>query len=198
MLTGRFKGKSIGTSDVWRFNEAYRKGELSQEEFIEAEASMCRSQGHCAVMGTASTMACMVESLGLSLPGNAAIPAADSRRKVMARLSGRRIVDMVREDLKLSDVLTREAFENAIMANAAIGGSTNFVLHLLAIAGRIGVDLKLDDFDPISSRIPLVANLQPSGAYFMEDMYYAGGLPAVMKELTGFLHAVRQLMPCGF
>ncbi|MCB9280508.1 MAG: dihydroxy-acid dehydratase [Lewinellaceae bacterium] len=189
MLTGRFKGKSIGTSDVWRFNEAYRKGELSQEEFIEAEASMCRSQGHCAVMGTASTMACMVESLGLSLPGNAAIPAADSRRKVMARLSGRRIVDMVREDLKLSDVLTREAFENAIMANAAIGGSTNFVLHLLAIAGRIGVDLKLDDFDPISSRIPLVANLQPSGAYFMEDMYYAGGLPAVMKELTGFLHA---------
>ncbi|HMQ87537.1 MAG TPA: IlvD/Edd family dehydratase [Flavilitoribacter sp.] len=188
MLTGRFKGKSIGTSDVWRFNEAYRKGELSQEEFIEAEASMCRSQGHCAVMGTASTMACMVESLGLSLPGNAAIPAADSRRKVMARLSGRRIVDMVRDDLKLSDVLTRNAFENAIMANAAIGGSTNFVLHLLAIAGRIGVDLKLDDFDPISSRIPLVANLQPSGAYFMEDMYYAGGLPAVMKELAGFLH----------
>ncbi len=188
MLTGKFKGKNIGTSDVWRFNEAYRKGEMSQAEFLDAEAGMCRSQGHCAVMGTASTMACMVESLGLSLPGNAAIPAADSRRKVLARLSGRRIVEMVREDLKLSDVLTRPAFENAIMANAAIGGSTNFVLHLLAIAGRIGTPLTLEDFDPISSRIPLLANLQPSGAYFVEDLYYAGGLPAVMKELSGFLH----------
>ena len=149
---------------------------------------MCRSDGHCAVMGTASTMACMVESLGLSLPGNAAIPAADARRKVLAQLSGRRIVDMVREDLKLSDILVRKAFENAIKVNAAIGGSTNFVIHLLAIAGRIGVKIDLDDFNGLSADIPLIANLQPSGKHFMEDFYYAGGLPAVLKELKDILH----------
>ncbi len=140
------------------------------------------------MMGTASTMACMVEALGLSLPGNAAIPAADARRKVLAQLSGLRIVEMVRENLKLSDVLTRPAFENAIKVNAAIGGSTNFVLHLLAIAGRIGVPLTLDDFNDASLNIPLIANLQPSGRYFMEDFYYAGGLPTVLKELKQFLH----------
>lgn len=190
MLTGRYKGKSIGTSDLWRFNEEFRTGKMSQEEFTEAEAAMCRSQGHCAVMGTASTMACMVESLGLTLPGNAAIPAADSRRKVLAHLSGRRIVEMVREDLKMSDILSREAFENAIKVNAAIGGSTNFVIHLLAIAGRMGISLELDDFDRLSADIPLLANLHPSGEYFMEDFYYAGGLPALIKEMPEKLHNI--------
>ncbi|PWT99219.1 MAG: dihydroxy-acid dehydratase, partial [Bacteroidetes bacterium] len=165
-----------------------RAGSMSQEELTVAEACMCRSRGHCAVMGTASTMACMVESLGLSLPGNAAIPAADSRRKVLAQISGQRIVEMVKENLRLSDILTREAFENSIMVNAAIGGSTNFVLHLLAIAGRIGVPLTIEDFDKYSNHIPLIANLQPSGEFFMEDLYYAGGLPAVMKELDSVLH----------
>lgn len=188
MLTGRYKGKSIGTSDVWRFSEANRKGEMDQEQLSIAEACMCRSAGHCAVMGTASTMACMVESLGLTLPENAAIPAVDSRRKVAAHLSGRRIVEMVREDLRLSDILKKEAFENAIMLNAAIGGSTNFVVHLLAIAGRIGVDLTLSDFDRLSKEVPLLANLQPSGEYFMEDFYYAGGLPVVVKEMISKLH----------
>ena len=189
MLTGKFKGKNVATSDVWRWSEANRKGELSDVEFRLAEGCMARSKGHCAVMGTASTMACMVESLGLCLPENAAIPAADSRRKVIAQLSGRRIVDMVREDLTIDKILTREAFENAIMLNAAIGGSTNFVVHLLAIAGRIGVDLTLDDFDKLGSHIPLLANLQPSGDYFMEDFYYAGGLPVVIKELDKELHS---------
>jgi len=188
MLTGKFQGRDISTSDVWRFNDAVRAGEMSQEELTVAEECMCRSRGHCAVMGTASTMACMVESLGLSLPGNAAIPAADSRRKVLAQMSGIRIVEMVKENLRLSDVLTRNAFENAIITNAAIGGSTNFIIHLLAIAGRIGADLKLNDFDELSANVPFIANLQPSGKYFMEDLYYAGGLPAVMKELDKFLH----------
>jgi L-arabonate dehydrase len=149
---------------------------------------MCRSNGHCAVMGTASTMACMVESLGLTLPENASIPAADSRRKVQAHLSGRRIVEMVKEDLRMSQILTKEAFENAIMLNAAIGGSTNFVIHLLAIAGRIGVDLTLDHFNDLCAKVPLLLNLQPSGGYFMEDFYYAGGLPVVIKEMIGMLH----------
>lgn len=188
MLTGRYRGKSIGTSDIWRFSEMHRKGDLSQEDFLTAEACMCRSNGHCAVMGTASTMACMVESLGLTLPENAAIPAADSRRKVLAQLSGRRIVQMVHEDLRLSQILTKEAFENAIMLNAAIGGSTNFVIHLLAIAGRIGVDLSLDDFNALCEKVPLLLNLQPSGGYFMEDFYYAGGLPVVIKEMLSLLH----------
>lgn len=149
---------------------------------------MARTQGHCAVMGTASTMAVMVEALGLSLPNNASIPAADARRKVISQMSGRRIVDMVKEDLTLSKVLTREAFENAIMVNAAIGGSTNFVIHLLAIAGRIGVELDIKDFDKYSQDIPLIANIQPSGEHFMEDLYYAGGLPAVIKELRSKIH----------
>lgn len=189
MLTGKFRGKDIGTSDVWRFADDSKKGLVSEEEMNMAEAGMCRSIGHCAVMGTASTMAGMVESLGITLAGNAAIPAADSRRKVLARMSGRRIVEMVKENLKLSDVLKREAFENAIKVNAAIGGSTNFAIHLMAIAGRIGVDLNLEDFDHFSKDIPLVANLQPSGQYFMEDLYYAGGIPAVMNSIKGSLHA---------
>jgi L-arabonate dehydrase len=188
MLTGKYQGRDIGTSDVWRFSEAQRSGRMSEEEMNVAEACMSRSRGHCAVMGTASTMAVMTEALGLSLPENAAIPAADSRRKVLAHLSGMRIVDMVREDLKLSDILTLQAFENAILTNAAIGGSTNFIIHLLAIAGRIGIKLTIDDFDTAAKGIPLLANLQPSGKYFMEDLYYAGGIPAVMKELDSFLN----------
>jgi len=188
MLTGKYNGRDIGTSDVWRFADDVKSGLMSEEELNIAESGLCRSQGHCAVMGTASTMACMVESLGLSLPQNAAIPAADSRRKVLAQLSGIRIVEMVREDQKLSDILTREAFENAIKVNAAMGGSTNFVIHLLAIAGRIGIPLEIKDFDRLSASIPLLANLQPSGKFFMEDLYYAGGVPALHKELDSLLH----------
>lgn len=188
MLTGRHKGKSISTSDLWRFSEDVRSGHMTNEQMMLAEAGMCRSDGHCAVMGTASTMACMVESLGLSLPHNAAIPAPDAARKVLAQLSGIEIVNMVKKNIRMSDILTREAFENSIKINAAIGGSTNFVLHLLAIAGRIGVPLSIEDFDRYSQGVPLIANLQPSGLYFMEDFYYAGGLPAVIKELLPQLH----------
>jgi dihydroxy-acid dehydratase len=188
MLVGRFKGKKIGTSDIWRFAEDFKLGKLSQEEFIEAEAAMSRSVGHCAPMGTASTMAAMVEALGLALPDNATIPAADSRRKVMAHLAGMRIVEMVKEDLTMDKILTRKAFENSIMVNAAVGGSTNFILHLIAIAKRIGVPLDLADFDEFSSRIPLIANVQPSGEHWVEDLFYAGGLPAVMKEIEKHLH----------
>jgi L-arabonate dehydrase len=188
MLTGKFQGRDIGTSDIWRFNDAVRAGEMSQEDLTVSEACMCRSRGHCAVMGTASTMASMVESLGLTLPGNAAIPAADSRRKVLAQMSGIRIVEMVKENLRMSDILTRKAFENAIITNAAIGGSTNFIIHLLAIAGRMGVPLTLGDFDTLSANVPFIANIQPSGKYFMEDLYYAGGIPAVMKEIDKLLH----------
>jgi len=188
MLTGKYRGKDIATSDIWRFSEANRNGKMDNDEFRLTEAMMCRSDGHCAVMGTASTMACMVEALGVTLPHNAAIPASDSRRKVLAHLSGRRIVDMVKEDLTLSKIMTREAFENAIMVNAAVGGSTNFVVHLLALAGRVGVNLTLEDFDKFSANIPLLANLQPSGKFMMEDFYYAGGLPVVIKELREHLN----------
>ena len=188
MLKGHWKGKDIGTSDVWRFDTASKLGEITPEEFIAAEACMARTQGHCAVMGTASTMAVMVEALGLSLPDNASIPAADARRKVLSQLSGRRIVEMVKEDLTLSKILTRKAFENAIMVNAAIGGSTNFVIHLLAIAGRIGIELNIDDFDQYSQGIPLLANIQPSGENYMEDLYYSGGLPALIKEMSTLIH----------
>jgi len=188
MLTGKYKGKDIGTSDVWRFSEAHRSGEMSAQAMADAEAGMCRSRGHCAVMGTASTMASMVEAMGLSLPHNAAIPAVDARRKVLAHLSGIRIVEMVREDVRLSRILVKEAFINAIITNAAIGGSTNFIIHLMAIAGRIGVDLSMEDFDNTTTHVPLIANLQPAGQYFMEDLFYAGGIPAVLKELGEFLH----------
>lgn len=184
MLTGNFRGKKIGTTDVWRFAEDQKTGEMSDAELSLAEGGLCRSRGHCAVMGTASTMASMVESLGLSLPGNAAIPAVDSRRSVLAQKSGRTIVDMVNQDLKPSKVLTRKAFLNAIKVNAAVGGSTNFIIHLTAIARRIEAKLTLDDFDKHGSNIPLLVNLMPSGDYFMEDFYYAGGLPVVIKELS--------------
>jgi len=188
MLAGRFQGRKIGTSDLWRFAEAFKMGEMSQAEFVAAEASMARSPGHCAPMGTASTMAAMVESLGLALPDNATIPAADSRRKVLAHMTGIRAVELARESIKPSQILTRQAFENAIMVNAALGGSTNFILHLTAIAGRMGVELTLDDFDLLSAKIPLLANLQPSGEHFVEDLFYAGGLPAVIRELRQYLH----------
>ena len=189
MLSGRFRGKQIGSgTGVWQMSEDVRAGKMSQEEFTAAESCMHRSKGHCMTMGTASTMASMVEALGVSLPGNAAIPAVDSRRYRLAQLSGRRIVEMVREDLVLSKILTRQAFENAIKANAAIGGSTNSVVHLLAIAGRLGVPLALDDWDKLGSQLPCLVNLQPSGEFLMEDFYYAGGLPAVLREIAGVLN----------
>ncbi len=190
MLNGRFRGECIGSGSFnWMIKEKRSVEKYSDEDIHEAEVGAARSQGHCMTMGTASTMACMVEALGLTLPGAAAIPAVDARKKVMAHLSGRRIVEMVREDLKISKILTRKAFENAIVVNAGVGGSTNFIIHLLAIAGRIGVDLKLEDFDSIGSKIPLLVNLKPSGKYLMEDFYYAGGLPVVIDELKKHLHA---------
>jgi dihydroxy-acid dehydratase len=191
MLNGKFRGEDIGSgTHVWKFSEMVRAGEMSLADFMDAEACMSRSHGHCMTMGTASTMASMMEALGLGLPSNAAIPAADSRRYVLAHMAGRRIVEMVREDLRLSKVLTRRAFENAIRVNAAIGGSTNAVIHLIAIAGRIGVELGLDDWDRLGHDVPLLVNLMPSGRYLMEDFYYAGGLPAVLRELGehGLLH----------
>jgi L-arabonate dehydrase len=188
MLSGRFQGELIGSgTHVWKFDEAQKLGKMSAEEFEEAESCMSRSIGHCSTMGTASTMACMVEALGLTLPGISAIPAADSRKKMMAHMSGMRAVEMVKENLTMSQVLTRGAFENAIMVNAAVGGSTNLILHLLAIAGRIGVEVTLDDFDKIGSHIPLLVNLMPSGKYLMEDFFYAGGLPVVIKEIADYL-----------
>jgi dihydroxy-acid dehydratase len=189
MLNGRYKGQTIGSgTHVWKFDEDMKTGKMTQEECEFAESCMSRSIGHCMTMGTASTMATMVEALGLTLSGASAIPAADSRKKQMAQLSGRRIVEMVRENLTIDKILTREAFENAIKVNAAVGGSSNFIIHLMAIAGRIGVDLKLDDFDDLGSKIPLLLNLMPSGKYLMEDYYYAGGLPVVLHELRKELH----------
>lgn len=189
MLNGRYKGQTIGSGTyVWKFDEDMKTGKMTQEECEFAESCMSRSIGHCMTMGTASTMACMVESLGLTLPGAAAIPAADSRKKVMAQLSGRRIVEMVKENLTIDKILTRKAFENSIKVNAAVGGSSNFIIHLLAIAGRIGVNLTLEDFDTIGSKIPLLLNLMPSGKYLMEDFYYAGGLPVILNELKHELH----------
>ncbi|HEY3429927.1 MAG TPA: IlvD/Edd family dehydratase [Cyclobacteriaceae bacterium] len=189
MLNGRFRGECLGSGSFnWMIKEKQSLENYTEADILEAEIGTARSQGHCMSMGTASTMACMVEALGLTLPGAAAIPAVDARKKVMAQLSGRRIVEMVNEDLKLSKILTRKAFENAIVVNAGVGGSTNFLIHLLAIAGRIGVELKLEDFDKIGSKIPLLVNLKPSGKYLMEDFYYAGGLPVVINELKKYLH----------
>ncbi|MFJ5382544.1 IlvD/Edd family dehydratase [Cupriavidus sp. CER94] len=189
MLSGKFRGQELGSgTDVWKMSEEVRAGHMSQEDFFEAEGCMHRSHGHCMTMGTASTMACMVESLGMALPGNAAIPAVDGRRNILARASGRRIVQMVKDNLVMSKVLTRQAFENAIKVNAAIGGSTNAVIHLLAIAGRIGVKLNLDDWDALGHALPCLVDLQPSGRHLMEDFYYAGGLPAVIRELGPLLN----------
>jgi dihydroxy-acid dehydratase len=191
MLNGKYRGQDIGSgTDVWRFSEDVKAGRMSLKEFSEAEACMSRSAGHCMVMGTASTMASMVEALGLGLPQNAAIPAVDSRRNALAHVAGRRIVDLVREDVKISQILTRGAFENAIRVNGALGGSTNAVIHLLAIARRLGVDLSLEDWDTLGRNVPTLVDLKPSGRYLMEDLFYAGGLPAVMRVLAenGLLH----------
>ena len=188
MLTGRHRGKRLGSAtDMWRMSEEVRAGTLSEADFLATESVMTRSAGHCNPMGTASTMASMVEALGLTLPDNAAIPAPDARRNRLAHLSGRRIVQMVRDDVRPSAILTRPAFENAIRVLAAIGGSTNAVIHLLAIAGRVGVDLTLDDFDRIGSRLPLIVNMMPAGEFLMEDFFEAGGIPAVMAELDELL-----------
>jgi L-arabonate dehydrase len=184
MLNGKHKGRDIGAGTiVWQMHEQYKAGQIDLNEFLSAEAGMSRSAGTCNTMGTASTMACMAEALGTSLPHNAAIPAVDSRRYVLAHLSGMRIVEMVEEDLRLSKVLTKQAFENAIRVNAAIGGSTNAVIHLKAIAGRIGVELDLDDWTRIGRGMPTIVDLQPSGRFLMEEFYYAGGLPAVIRRL---------------
>ncbi|MFG1861885.1 IlvD/Edd family dehydratase [Microbispora bryophytorum] len=189
MLNGKFRGRDIGSgTDVWRFTEEMRAGRMTAADCAEAEVCMSRSRGHCMTMGTASTMACVAEALGVQLPGAAAIPAVDSRRYALAQAAGRRIVAMVKEDQRLSTVLTRDAFENAIRVNAAIGGSTNAVVHLLAIAGRLGVPLSLEDFDTLTADVPMLVNLMPSGTYLMEDFAYAGGLPAVMQEIASLLH----------
>lgn len=189
MLNGRFRGGTIGSGSFnWIIKEKQKSENFSEEDLLEAEICAARSAGHCNTMGTASTMASMAEALGLTLPGASSIPAVDARKKVMAQLSGRRIVEMVKEDLRLSGILTRQAFENAIIVNAAIGGSTNLIIHLQAIAGRIGVTLKLEDFDTLGSHIPLLVNLMPSGKYLMEDFYYAGGLAVVFRELGSLLH----------
>ncbi len=189
MLNGKWRGQELGSgTGVWSMSEQVRAGTLKLADFFEAESCMHRSHGHCMTMGTASTMASMVEALGVGLTGNAAYPAVDGRRNVLARMAGRRIVDMVHEDMVLSKVLTREAFENAIRTLAAIGGSTNAVIHLIAIAGRLGVPLTVDDFERLGSELPCLVNLQPSGEHLMEDFCYAGGLPAVMKQIEHLLH----------
>jgi L-arabonate dehydrase len=189
MLNGKWRGQELGSgTGVWSMSEQVRAGTLKLADFFDAESCMHRSHGHCMTMGTASTMASMVEALGVGLPGNAAYPAVDGRRNVLARNAGRRIVDMVHEDQLLSKILTREAFENAIKTLAAIGGSTNAVIHLIAMAGRVGVKLTIDDFDRLASELPCLVNLQPSGQYLMEDFCYAGGLPVVMKEISSVLH----------
>jgi dihydroxy-acid dehydratase len=189
MLTGKYQGGDVGSgTQVWRFEAELAAGRMTQEECFFAEGCMARSNGHCMTMGTASTMASMAEALGMQLPYSATWPAVDSRRYETAQRAGQRIVAMVEEDLRPSAIMTREAFENAIRVNAAIGGSTNAVIHLLAIAGRLGVPLELDDFDALAREVPTLVNLQPSGTYLMEDFCYAGGLPVVMRELGELLH----------
>ena len=194
MLNGKWQGKDIGSgTDVWKFSEAVRAGEMTLKDFMAAESGMSRSKGVCMTMGTASTMASLVEAMGMSLPTNAALPAVDARRMALAHMTGKRIVEMVEEELKLSDIVTRESLENAILTNAAVGGSTNAVVHLLAIAGRIGIELGLDDFD-LGSDIPLLVNCMPSGKYLMEDFCYAGGVPVVLKELRTHLRPARTVL----
>jgi len=191
MLNGWFKGERMGSGTaLWQMSEDIKAGKMTQDDFLAAEQAMSRSSGTCNTMGTASTMASMAEALGMALSGNAAIPGVDSRRRVMAQMTGRRIVQMVKDDLKPSDIMTKEAFENAIRCNGAIGGSTNAVIHLLALAGRVGVDLTLDDWDRCGRDVPTIVNLMPSGKYLMEEFFYAGGLPVVLKRLSeaGMLH----------
>ncbi|MGV6849647.1 MAG: IlvD/Edd family dehydratase [Marinibacterium sp.] len=187
MLNGKWRGRDLGSgTDVRKFATAVKAGEMTLADFMATESGMSRSKGVCMTMGTASTMASLTEAMGIALPTNAALPAVDARRMALAHMAGRRSVGMVEEDLKLSDVLTRASFENAILANAAVGGSTNAVVHLLALAGRVGVDLSLDDFE-IGGNVPLLVNCMPSGSYLMEDFCYAGGMPAVLAELAGHL-----------
>jgi dihydroxy-acid dehydratase len=189
MLNGKFRGTDVGSgTHVWRFEQEHAAGRMTQDDLYAAETGMARSCGHCMTMGTASTMACLAEALGMQLPGSAAWPGPDSRRIRTAQQAGQRIVELAKSDLRPSRILTRQAFENAIVVNAAIGGSTNAVIHLLAIAGRLGVPLSLDDFDVLARRVPTLVNLMPSGRYLMEDFCYAGGLPAVMRELGDLLH----------
>ena len=189
MMSGHFHGRVLGSgTDVWRLSEEVRAGTLPEHEFLDAEAANSRSAGHCNTMGTASSMASLVEALGIALPTNAAIPGADARRYRLAQMAGRRIVDMVHEDLRMSKVLTREAFENAIRVIGAVGGSTNCVIHLLAIAGRVPLDLTLDDWERLGADVPTIVDLMPSGRFLMEDFYYAGGVPAVMTEISDLLH----------
>ncbi|WP_299882246.1 IlvD/Edd family dehydratase [uncultured Sulfitobacter sp.] len=194
MLNGKFKGQDIGSgTDVWKFSEAVRAGEMTLADFMGAESGMSRSKGVCMTMGTASTMASIVEAMGMALPTNAALPAVDARRMALAHLTGKRIVEMVEEDLKPSDVLTKDAFINGILANAAVGGSTNAVVHLLALAGRVGVDLTLKDFE-VASDVPLLVNCMPSGKYLMEDFCYAGGIPAVLAEIKHLLRPAKTVL----
>ncbi len=191
MLNGKYRGQDIGSgTHVWKFAADVKAGRMPVEDFLAAEQGQSRSAGSCMTMGTASTMANMVEALGIGMPDNAAIPAVDSRRNVLAHMAGRRIVDLVHEDVKIADILTKKAFENAIRVNGAIGGSTNAVLHLIAIARRLGVDLSLDDWDRLGRGVPTIVDLMPSGRFLMEDYYYAGGLAAVMASLddAGLLH----------
>ncbi len=191
MLNGWFRGERVGSGTaLWQMSEDIKAGKMTTEDFLEAEQAMSRSSGTCNTMGTASTMASMAEALGMALSGNAAIPGVDARRRVMAQMSGRRIVQMVKDDLKPSDIMTKQAFENAIRTNGAIGGSTNAVIHLMAMAGRVGIDLTLDDWDRLGRDVPTIVNLMPSGKYLMEEFFYAGGLPVVLKRLgeAGQLH----------
>jgi dihydroxy-acid dehydratase len=189
MLNGHWRGRSIGScSDCWHYHEELRAGRISEDEFVEIENAMSRSNGHCMTMGTASTMACVTEGLGLTLPGGAAIPAVDSRRRHLAEAAGRQIVELVEQDLRPSDILTREAFENAIRVLHAISGSTNAILHLIAYAGRVGIDLPLTLFDELCATTPSLVNVKPAGEHLMEDFYYAGGLPAVMAQIADVLH----------
>jgi dihydroxy-acid dehydratase len=191
MLNGKYCGMDIGSgTDVWKFSEDVKAGIMSLEQFMDAEACMSRSAGHCMVMGTASTMASMVEALGMAFPYNATLPAVDSRRAAMAHLAGRRIVRLIEDDVRISQILTRPAFENAIRVNGALGGSTNAVIHLLAMAGRVGVPLELQDWDTLGRGVPTIVDLKPSGRFLMEDFHYAGGLPAVIRALgeAGLLH----------
>jgi len=197
MLNGKWQGKDIGSgTDVWKFSEAVRAGDMSLSDFMAAESGMSRSKGVCMTMGTASTMSSLVEAMGLSLPTNGALPAVDARRMALAHLTGKRIVEMVDEELKPSEILTREAFINAIVTNAAIGGSSNAVVHLLAIAGRVGVELNLDDID-LGKHVPLLVNCMPSGSYLMEDFCYAGGVPAVLAEISHLLKSVKTVLGSG-
>ena len=189
MLRGMFKNKEIGSgTDVWHYWDEFRAGRVSEEDWCELESCMSRSVGHCMVMGTASTMTSLAEALGMTLTGCANIPAADSRRNVIAQDSGKRIVEMVHEDMRPSQILTQEAIENAIRVDMAIGGSTNAIIHLVAIAGRLGIKLPLSLFDEISRTTPMITNVVPSGEHLMEDMFYAGGIPVVMKHIASLLH----------